>query len=92
MKKRLSFILCIIITAAFLANTIPVQAAESSRGITVLADGVPVVFDQEPMLMDGRVIVPARAVAEAMGWEYKENAPTVIELIKTAKYIYSFFV
>jgi len=35
--------------------------------ITVLANGVPIEFDVQPQSVDGRIIVPMRAVGEAIG-------------------------
>ena len=37
--------------------------------ITVKVDGKEVAFDQEPIIVEDRVMVPIRFVAEAMGWD-----------------------
>lgn len=37
--------------------------------ITVILDGKPISFDQNPIMMNDRVLVPIRAIAEAMGAE-----------------------
>lgn len=64
MKKRL---------AAILAATMVLGAAPSAFAadqITVTVDGEKVNFeDQQPVNIDGRIMVPIRDVAEKMGWE-----------------------
>ncbi|MBQ7241861.1 MAG: hypothetical protein IJS35_03645 [Firmicutes bacterium] len=44
----------------------PALAADK---ITVKVDGKEVAFDQEPIIVEDRVMVPIRFVAEAMGWD-----------------------
>lgn len=64
-KKLTTFLLAAAMTAAA-TGSITVQAADN---ITVTVDGQKVVFDQPPVNINNRVMVPVRAVAEKMGWE-----------------------
>ncbi len=63
-KKR---ILTALLATAMALGTAPTAFAAD---ITVTVDGQKVDFgDQEPINLNGRVMVPVRAVAEKMGWE-----------------------
>jgi len=64
---------------------LPTLAAES---ISVVVDNKPVIFDAEPFIENGRVIVPLRAIAEAAGIkvDYDDNTRSVT-LTKTEKLI-----
>lgn len=42
------------------------QAQEQSREIPVLVDGLPVTFDVQPVNQDNRIMIPFRAIAEAL--------------------------
>lgn len=64
-KKLTTFLLAAAMTAAA-TGSITAQAADN---ITVTVDGQKVVFDQPPVNINNRVMVPVRAVAEKMGWE-----------------------
>ena len=82
-------IISLILATALLGNTAVFANAnepQQPNGITVLVDGTPVTFDQEPLMIDGRVFVPIRAVGEMMGWEVRSNSPTVIEIVKAVRY------
>lgn len=58
----------ILLTAAMSFSSIPVAFAADSISVTV--DGQTVTFsDQQPVNINGRVMVPIREVAEKMGWE-----------------------
>ena len=49
----------------------------ASDRISVTFDGAPIQFaDQEPVLIDGRTFVPARAIFEALGYEVEWNEST----------------
>ena len=50
--------------------------ATPTAGIRVLIDGQPVVFDVPPRMIDGRVMVPMRAIFEAMGAEVDFDSGT----------------
>lgn len=63
MKKIISLLLVLAISAVSFA--VPVTAEETA--ITVLLDGEYVAFDVAPTIIDGRTMVPVRAVFEALG-------------------------
>ena len=64
MKKRLAAILA---ATMVLGTALSAFAADQ---ITVTVDGEKVNFeDQQPVNIDGRIMVPIRDVAEKMGWE-----------------------
>ena len=54
--------------AAMMLAAIPV-AASAANDITVYVDGEKVVFDQPPVVQNGRTLVPMRAIFEALGAE-----------------------
>lgn len=65
MKK----IICAAIAAITALTAVPTAFA-ANNNITVTVDGKEVNFtDQQPVNINGRVMVPVRNVAEAMGWE-----------------------
>lgn len=47
-----------------------------STPVTVLVNGEPVGFDQPPVIQDGRTLVPARAVFEALGAQMEWDGET----------------
>ncbi len=61
---------------------VPQPEQQTSNAIKVYVNNTPVNFDQEPIIINDRVMVPIRAVAEAMGdsvqWEGKWNAALII--------------
>lgn len=64
-KKR---IVTALLTTAMLFGVVPIAFAADN--ITVTVDGQKVNFgDQQPVNINGRVMVPVRAVAEKMGWD-----------------------
>lgn len=64
MKKIMSIVLAAVLSLGI------IQSAFAIDNITVTIDGEEVVFDdQQPVNINGRVMVPVRAVAEQMGWE-----------------------
>ncbi|MDR2183648.1 MAG: copper amine oxidase N-terminal domain-containing protein [Clostridiales bacterium] len=65
MRKKL----CIIFLALLVIYApMPLNAADDA--ITVIFDGQPIEFvDQTPIIVDGRTLVPARAIFEAFGME-----------------------
>lgn len=66
MKKLAALIL---VTATFFSAFASVPAMAAPQKITVTVDGKEIVFDQEPININDRVMVPIRFVAEAMGWD-----------------------
>ncbi len=73
MKRR---ILCVII-AIFMMIT----PAFAENEITVTVDGAKIEFDQAPVILNGRTLVPVRAVGEALGatvdWNDIERKATI---------------
>lgn len=64
-KKRM---LTALLTTAMVFGAVP--TAFAADNITVTVDGQKVSFgDQQPVNINGRVMVPVRAVAEKMGWD-----------------------
>ena len=64
-KKR---IMTALLTTAMVFGAVP--TAFAADNITVTVDGQKVSFgDQQPVNINGRVMVPVRAVAEKMGWD-----------------------
>ena len=70
--KRFSAVL-ITLVLIFSAFTFSVGAAD---GITVVLDGEVVTFDVPPQIINGRTMVPIRAVFEALGATLDWNAST----------------
>lgn len=64
MKRLLSVILCI---TAMLGGT--VMAEDEVKPIVVKVDGVAITTDQAPVNMEGKVLVPLRAIFESLGAE-----------------------
>ncbi len=73
MKRICSIMLCtfMLLTAMVCSAQIP---------ITVELDNIPIAFDQEPVIMNDRTMVPVRAIFEAMGadvsWDPKNKTVT----------------
>ncbi|MDR2904265.1 MAG: copper amine oxidase N-terminal domain-containing protein [Clostridiales bacterium] len=66
-KPLLLILLCLIFTlGSFSLNAAPVEPS-SSGDITVYLNGEKIVFDQPPLIEEGRTLVPARAILEALG-------------------------
>jgi hypothetical protein len=76
MKRAIAILLVLALTL----HAVPVLA-EKTANVTV--DGVTVLFDQTPVVLDGRTLVPIRAVAEQIGAEVRWNEAT-----RTATVIY----
>lgn len=64
--KKVLFLLYAV-TTVILAGLFPPPAqAQEQQAIPVLIDGLPVVFDVQPVFANDRILVPYRAVAEAL--------------------------
>lgn len=76
MKKRLCFLICIIL----IVSIIPANATEL---ITVTLNGKAISFDQPPTIQNDRVLVPMRAVFEALGadvyWSVEQQIVGIIK-------------
>jgi len=72
-------ILCFTLAFLFVVGSFPAAAAQETGAISVLVDGLPVNFDVEPTIQNGRTLVPFRAIAEALGVlvEWNDAARTV---------------
>jgi len=70
MKRK--FLKLTLIVALVAGLALPAFAQEQKE-IPVLIDGLPVVFDVQPVIENGRTLVPFRAIAEALnvkvGWD-----------------------
>lgn len=65
LQRRLLTVAVVIAMSAGLASTTAAQTAAPYVGVFV--DGAPVAFDQPPVIMNGRVLVPLRGVFERLG-------------------------
>lgn len=63
MKRIFLMLLLFLFTACGFA---PAAAAQEQRQIFVSIDGLPVSFDVQPVMQNGRTLVPFRAIAEAL--------------------------
>lgn len=63
--KRLLFITLISVVMQAGGFALPAFAQEQQK-IPVLIDGLPVIFDVQPVIQSGRTLVPFRAIAEAL--------------------------
>ena len=64
MKRFLALILGIVMLAGLPGTA---GAAESSPTPTIILDGLPLAFPVPPTIIEGRTMVPFRAIAEALG-------------------------
>lgn len=69
MKKIISLAVCAVLFAVCLP-------AQAEAPISVVLDCAEVAFDQEPVIVNDRTMVPVRAIFEAMGAEVDWNADT----------------
>nr|QGT51085.1 hypothetical protein Firmicute1046_1610 [uncultured Firmicutes bacterium] len=63
----LSVALTLSLTACTAANEAKNNVEASNNGITVTVNNSAVAFDQEPIIENGRTLVPVRAIFEALG-------------------------
>lgn len=75
MKKFLSLILTLIL----LINIVPVAFA--SGDVKVTLNGKQISFDQPPVIIDGRILVPIRAVCEKLGADVYWHEPSQAILV-----------
>lgn len=77
MKRLLSMGLAIIFALAFLK--VPVFSQDMKKEIGVYVDGLTVKFDVFPVNQNGRVLIPFRAIAEALNVkvDWKDSIKTV---------------
>lgn len=72
MKKTL----CVILTFILLSMAVTVMASQEQQEIIVTLDGDKLQFEQQPIVQNGRVLVPMRTIFEAMGATVAWDAPT----------------
>jgi len=74
-------LLPLVLLCTLVATLVP-AAPVSAQTIRVIVDGQPVVFDQPPITIGGRVLVPLRGVFERLGafveWEPSTNVVTAV--------------
>ena len=80
MKKK---IFAIALAAVLVCGLLAMGGPALASGISVVIDGVPVTFDQPPIIEDGRTLVPLRAIFEALGavidWEQSTQTVTAVK-------------
>lgn len=85
MKKLVCMVLAGILLFSFCVVTASAKTVEKTAPITVLVNGSPVRLDTPPILMNGHVMVPMRAVLETMGvsvfWD-EENCGASVGMTK----------
>jgi len=64
--KQLLLAICIALAALILIPPVSASANNQQGTIAVFIDGLPVTFDVEPVIQNGRTMVPFRAVVEAL--------------------------
>lgn len=78
MTRTLARTLALVLLLALAA---PPMSTAASSGIRLVVDGRPLAVDPPPLLVDGRVLLPLRAVGEALGaevaWDARTRAVTV---------------
>ncbi len=58
-------------------------AAQIERPVSITLDGVPIVFpDQQPVIVDGRTMLPIKAVFEKLGWTVTWDQTTKASILK----------
>ncbi len=76
MKKLITIFLCMMmLVSAFSFSGVSAES-NSQPPISVTLDHAPVIFDQEPIMVNERTLVPVRAIFEAMGATVAWNANT----------------
>ncbi|MCL2392237.1 MAG: copper amine oxidase N-terminal domain-containing protein [Oscillospiraceae bacterium] len=70
MYKKFKKSICLLLVVLLCAS---IGAASASSPIRVLLDGSPLQFDVPPQMIDGRTMVPMRAIFEALGAEVLWN-------------------
>ncbi len=86
-----------LLTALFMVVLIHITAFSAEPGVKVVVDGIEIIFEQEPIIVEGRVMAPVRPIAELLGWNVDINEVGVylkrngdIEIIPD-KMFYSYF-
>ena len=83
MRKSIVTLVALFLAVLFLLPLAPMSAAVNTADIQVVLDGTPLAFDVQPRMERNRVLVPVRAIAEALGGEVSWDAPTHRVTIQT---------
>lgn len=72
MKKKLTMLMAAVIASTVIS--VPVMADNTTeQGINIVVSGAALECDQPPVIVEGRTLIPLRAVAEAVGAEVNWN-------------------
>ncbi len=82
MKKKLSLLLSMVLVVG--ALSVP-TIANDSQDIKIIVSGNAIECDQPPVIVDGRTLIPLRAVAESVGAEVNWDAITKTVSIENDK-------
>lgn len=74
--NHLKRIICTIMILLFTSLTGQAYGTVQPTKVSVLIDGLPVIFDVQPSIQNGRTLVPFRAVSEALNIEVNWNGTT----------------
>lgn len=79
MKKKLLMVLSTAVVAASIVVT-----TSANDDISILVNGETIECDQAPVIVDGRTLVPVRAIAETVGAEVDWDGETKTATVDTA--------
>ena len=86
MIKRIVTITIVLVLVMSLIPSIPMMTAQA-RDVRVTIDGSHVVFpDQQPVIVDGRTLVPVRGVFEALGFDVTWDSVTSAAILERLDY------
>ncbi len=72
-KKQIKILVALLVIVCITLSAIPIYAQDD---ISVLVNNNPVIFDQHPVIEDGRTLVPMRAIFESLGASVRWNENT----------------
>lgn len=72
-KKQIKILVALLVIVCITLSVIPIYAQDD---ISVLVNNNPVIFDQHPVIEDGRTLVPMRAIFESLGASVRWNENT----------------
>lgn len=73
-SSKVAKVLLSIVLGATLITTTPLSVTAAPSSPTIFINGQQQSFDQSPVILEGRVYVPVRALLEAFGYEVKWDA------------------
>lgn len=80
-------LLCITLAFIIVSCITPTALAQENKAISIFIDGLPVIFDVEPIIQNGRTLVPFRAIAEALGVQVDWDGETQTVIATDGKMI-----